>query len=121
MTSHHPVRPGRVYDPTRDEDGARVLVDRLWPRGLSKQAAALDEWCRAVAPSPALRTWYRHDPALFAEFTERYWTELDDEDRADALGHLRQLHERGPLVLLTATRSLDISHAAVLADILRAG
>jgi uncharacterized protein YeaO (DUF488 family) len=112
------VLVGRVYDPRSVEDGTRVLVDRLWPRGLTKNQADLDEWCRQIAPSAALRKWYRHDPDRFAEFGRRYRAELDDPDRADALGHLRELAQRRPLTLLTATRTTDISAAAVLADLL---
>ncbi len=114
-----PVRVARVYEQAGETEGARILVDRLWPRGVSKAAAALDEWCRAVAPSTELREWYGHDPAKLAEFTERYRQELTDPDRAAALDSLRQWHERGPVTLLTATKQADISHAAVLAGILR--
>jgi uncharacterized protein YeaO (DUF488 family) len=116
----HPVEVTRIYGPGRDGNGARILVDRLWPRGVSKVVAALDEWCRAVAPSNELRQWYGHDPARFAEFTERYRQELTEPERAAALDGLRQWHQRGPVTLLTATRQADISHAAVLAGILRA-
>jgi uncharacterized protein YeaO (DUF488 family) len=121
MAPSHPVFLGRVYDPVGEQGGARILVDRLWPRGLSKQAAALDEWCREAAPSAELRGWFGHDPARFAEFTDRYRQELAEPARAAALGRLRERHERGPVLLLTATRDADISHAAVLAGILRAG
>lgn len=121
MMSGYPVRVGRVYDPAGEDDGARILVDRLWPRGLSKQAAALDEWCREVAPTTELRTWFGHDPARFAEFASRYRDELTDADRAAALAGLRRWHERGPVILLTATKAVDVSQAVVLADILRAG
>ena len=117
----YPVEVARIYGSGRDGDGARILVDRLWPRGVSKVVAALDEWCRAVAPSNELREWYGHDPDRFAEFTERYRQELTDPERAAALGSLREWHQRGPVVLLTATKQADISHAAVLAGILRAG
>jgi uncharacterized protein YeaO (DUF488 family) len=112
------VLVGRVYDPRSVEDGTRVLVDRLWPRGLTKSQADVDEWCQQIAPSAALRRWYRHDPDRFAEFGRRYRAELDDPDRADALRHLRELAQRRPLTLLTATRTADISAAAVLADLL---
>jgi uncharacterized protein YeaO (DUF488 family) len=121
MTSGYPVRTARVYDPAGEDDGARVLVDRLWPRGLSRSAAALDDWCREVAPSAELRTWFGHDPERFGEFARRYRDELADADRAAALASLRQRHERGPVTLLTATKAIDISQAAVLADILRSG
>ncbi|MHB1740057.1 MAG: DUF488 domain-containing protein [Actinomycetes bacterium] len=113
------VRVRRVYDPPSTDDGLRVLVDRIWPRGLSKQKAQLDEWLKDVAPSTELRQWYGHDPARFAEFTRRYHGELTDPERVPALEHLRQLAAGRPLALLTATTSLEISQAAVLADLLR--
>lgn len=120
MTTDYPVRVGRVYDEAGPDHGARVLVDRLWPRGLSKQNADLDEWCRDVAPSPELRKWFGHDPERFAEFAERYREELTDAGRETALEHLRNLRQRGPVTLLTATRDTSVSHVTVLADILRA-
>lgn len=112
------VRVRRVYDPPRDDDGKRVLVDRIWPRGLSKEHARLDEWCKQVAPSTGLRTWYGHDPDRYEEFARRYRAELDQPEPAAALGHLRELAASGPLTLLTATRRSDISQAAVLAGLL---
>jgi uncharacterized protein YeaO (DUF488 family) len=111
------VRVRRAYEEPEPDDGARVLVDRLWPRGLSKAKAALDEWCKNVAPSGELRTWYNHDPDRFEEFSRRYRQELHDPERAEALAHLRGLAKRGPLTLLTATKRADISEAAVLAAI----
>jgi uncharacterized protein YeaO (DUF488 family) len=114
------VRLGRVYDERAAADGTRVLVDRLWPRGLAKARADIDEWCKQIAPSSALRRWYGHDPARFVEFRQRYETELDDPSRAPALGHLRELARKGTLTLLTATRQAEISEAAVLTDLLNA-
>jgi len=119
MTATTNVRVRRVYDPPDPADGRRVLVDRLWPRGLSKSAAALDEWAKAVAPSDELRRWYGHETGKFAGFRERYEAELQAPERADALAHLRQLAGSGPLTLLTATRDVEHSQAAVLADRLR--
>jgi uncharacterized protein YeaO (DUF488 family) len=119
MTATTDVRVRRIYDPPKPADGHRVLVDRLWPRGLAKSAAALDEWLRAVAPSDALRRWYGHDPGKFAEFRERYEAELREPERADALAHLRELAGSGQLTLLTATRDVEHSQAAVLATHLR--
>jgi uncharacterized protein YeaO (DUF488 family) len=113
------VRVRRAYDEPEQADGTRVLVDRLWPRGLSKARAALDEWCKNVAPSAELRTWYSHDPDRFAEFSRRYQQELHDPERAEALEHLRGLAADGPLTLLTATRKPEISEAAVLARLLQ--
>ncbi|MFG2071291.1 Uncharacterized conserved protein YeaO, DUF488 family [Nonomuraea maritima] len=113
------VQVRRVYEEPDRDDGTRVLVDRIWPRGLTKAKAGLDEWCKEVAPSTELRTWYRHDPERFAEFGRRYRTELADPERAAALAHLRELAQGGPLTLLTATKQPEISEAAVLADLLQ--
>jgi uncharacterized protein YeaO (DUF488 family) len=113
------VQVRRVYEEPRPDDGTRVLVDRLWPRGLTKAKAALDDWCKNVAPSDELRKWYGHDPDRFAEFSRRYRQELTDPERAAAVGHLRDLANSEPLTLLTATKEPDISEAAVLAGVLR--
>jgi len=120
MTASPTVQVRRVYAPPAPDDGARVLVDRLWPRGLSKADAALDEWCKQVAPSAELRSWFSHDPTRFEEFRDRYTAELEDPERAAALDHLRDLLASGGLTLLTATAHPEISQAAVLAAILRA-
>jgi uncharacterized protein YeaO (DUF488 family) len=116
--SRHQVCVRRAYDERRRGDGVRVLVDRLWPRGLSRERADLDEWCKDVAPSPELRTWYAHDPERFAEFRRRYRAELHEPARADALDHLRALARRRNVTLLTATKSPEISEAAVLQELL---
>src|SRR5581483_3978275 len=116
-----PVRVARVYDPPDPDDGVRVLVDRLWPRGLKKADAALDHWCKDVAPSNDLRTWYRHDPALFEEFATRYRAELDGTPQAAPPAALRRLREQGPLTLLTATKDPTLSDAQVLATLLNTG
>ena len=117
------IRVRRVYDPPPDPpspgDGARVLVDRLWPRGLRKDAARLDLWAKDVAPSTELRQWYGHDPARFAEFRRRYLDELSGRAQREELGRLRALASAGPLTLLTATRDVEHSQAAVLARLLR--
>jgi uncharacterized protein YeaO (DUF488 family) len=114
------VQVRRVYEEPGRGDGTRVLVDRIWPRGLTKARAALDEWCKDVAPSAELRTWYSHDPDRFEDFGRRYQAELQDPQRAEALAHLRRLAKgRRQLTLLTATRKPEISEAAVLADLLR--
>ena len=118
MTSKPRVQVRRAYDPPDPNDGYRVLVDRLWPRGLSKERARFDEWCKQVSPSPELRTWYGHDPDKYAEFARRYRAELSDPDRAEALDHLRELAGRGPLTLITAAKRSDISEATVLAELL---
>lgn len=109
----------RIYDAPLVTDGARVLVDRLWPRGVSKQRAALTEWLKSVSPSQELRQWYGHVPERFSEFRVRYAVELRESDRAAALDHLRALATAGPLTLLTATKHPQISEAAVLRGILQ--
>jgi uncharacterized protein YeaO (DUF488 family) len=106
----------RVYDAVLPS-GTRVLVDRLWPRGLRKADVPLDEWCKDVAPSTELRKWYAHDPGRFLDFGRRYRDELRQPPGSDALDRLRG---SGPLVLLTATKDVEKSAAAVLAEVLRA-
>ena len=108
----------RIYDDREPGDGYRVLVDRLWPRGISKERAALDEWCKQVAPTSELRTWYGHDPQRFGEFARRYRKELHDGEAKVAVAHLRKVARQRNLTLLTATRDLDISGASVLAEVL---
>ena len=115
MTDEWTIDVRRVYDPPERDDGYRALVDRIWPRGPTKNAAAIDEWCRDIAPSTALRHWYGHDPDRFHVFRDKYLSELDDPDHVNAVAHLRTLTEPR-LTLLTATRDLGISHAFVLAD-----
>lgn len=114
------VRVRRVYAPPEPaEDGQRVLVDRVWPRGLTKQDAALDGWDKDVAPSTELRKWFGHDPERFADFAERYRAELSEPAAREAVGRLRERAERGQLTLLTATKDPEHAHTAVLADVLR--
>lgn len=113
------VQVRRVYDEPEPRDGARVLVDRLWPRGLRKDAAHLDEWAKDVAPSTELRKWYGHDPARFDEFRRRYLDELSGSTQRKELARLRALAAAGPVTLLTATKDVEISQAEVLARVLR--
>ena len=119
MGSLHKVQVRRVYDDPAPGDGTRVLVDRIWPRGMTKEKASLDEWCKQIAPSTVLRKWYGHDPERFEEFTRRYREELTEPERAEALAHLRGLAETGTLTLLTASKAADISEATVLAGLLQ--
>ena len=113
------IRVRRVYEAPSPDDGARVLVDRIWPRGLRKDTARLDEWAKDAAPSTELRQWYGHDPARFDEFRRRYLDELSGAAQRKELGRLRALAAVRPVTLLTATRAVDISQAAVLAQVLR--
>jgi uncharacterized protein YeaO (DUF488 family) len=114
------VQVRRIYDVPSVEDGIRVLVDRRWPRGVSKARAELDEWCDEIAPSDALRKWYGHSPDKFEEFGARYRRELEEPERALALRHLRLMTAHSRLTLLTATKRAEISQAAILAEMLRA-
>ena len=114
------IRYHRVYD-SSPEDGFRVLVDRVWPRGLRKDDAHLDAWLRDIAPSTELRRWYGHDPARYAEFRRRYLAELRDPDHRAAWRELDELARRGRVTLLTATRDVEHSQAAVLAERLSRG
>jgi len=119
VTAPGQVRLRRVYEAPDPADGRRVLVDRLWPRGLAKSKAALGEWLKAVAPSDELRRWYGHQPEKFPEFRRRYLQELRTAEQSAALDHLRQLARHGTVTLLTATRDVEHSEAAVLAELLR--
>ena len=121
MTQQRNVKARRIYEPALPADGTRVLVDRIWPRGVSKARAHLDEWCKDIAPSTELRKWYSHDPALFEEFARRYRDELNESPRAAALAHLHDLAKKHALTLLTATKNADLSEAAVLADLVVSG
>lgn len=105
----------RIYDSTHGT-ACRVLVDRLWPRGVSKEAAALDEWCKDIAPSAELRRWYGHDQARFAEFKRRYLAELKHPPASTEVERLRGLADTRPLLLLTATADVDHSGARVLRE-----
>jgi uncharacterized protein YeaO (DUF488 family) len=106
----------RVYDPASTGEGVRILIDRLWPRGLSKAELKLDAWPRELSPSTELRQWYGHDPKLFAEFRRRYRAEL--AAHKDELAVLRETIKGRAVTLLTATRELDLSHGVVLREML---
>jgi len=107
----------RVYEPTAQGDGARVLVDRVWPRGLTKEKAALDLWLKAIAPSTELRKWFGHDPARWDEFRKRYGEELDRS--GEALGQLKALLIKGPVTLLYSAYDVEHNQAVALADYLK--
>ncbi|MFF9781073.1 DUF488 domain-containing protein [Streptomyces nigrescens] len=121
MSAKDALRVRRVYEPPEPSDGARVLVDRLWPRGLSKADAQLAEWCKDVAPSSELRHWFHHEEPRFTEFAERYREELAQEAVQPVLERLRERAAEGPLTLLTATKDLSASHVNVLTEVLKGG
>jgi uncharacterized protein YeaO (DUF488 family) len=113
------VRAKRAYEPAAASDGDRVLIDRIWPRGLTRERARLDEWARVLAPSTELRRWFAHDPARFNEFRRRYTGELAAHE--DKLRELRRRACSGALTLVYAARDAEYNDAVVLADILRHG
>jgi uncharacterized protein YeaO (DUF488 family) len=113
------VRLKRAYDPAAPSDGYRVLVDRIWPRGVMRQDAQLSEWARELAPSTELRRWFGHDPALFEEFRRRYTEELGAHTRK--LRELRRLAREGRVTLIYGARDTEHNDAVVLADVLRRG
>lgn len=113
------VRLKRAYDPATDSDGHRVLIDRLWPRGVSHERARLDDWERELPPSTELREWFGHEPSRFPEFRHRYVQELQGE-RA-RLSALRRVARKGTLTLVYAARDTEHNDAVVLAEVLRRG
>lgn len=108
----------RAYEPAAEADGYRVLVERLWPRGVSKAAARLDAWEKDVAPSADLRRWYGHDPAKWPEFQARYERELAEPAARAALDRLTARAREGPVTLVYGSRAGEISNAAVLRRLL---
>lgn len=115
MSGKSRVRVERLYQDVTPDDGQRVLIDGLWPRGFRKDDPRVGIWCKDVAPSRELRDWYQHDPARFEEFASRYEAELAGNP---ALQELRAMAKRGAVTLVTATRDVAESHAAVLAKLL---
>lgn len=110
------VRTKRVYEPAADDDGYRVLVDHVWPRGVSKERAKLDEWAKELAPSGELRTWFDHVPERFPAFRSRYREEL--KSQADELDALRERARKGRVTVVYAARDEEHNNAAVVAETL---
>ena len=106
----------RAYEPAEASDGARVLVDRLWPRGVTKERAALTRWCKEVAPSTTLRKWFGHEPARWSEFRRRYKSEL--KRKVASVSALRQLARQGRMTLVFGARDETHNEAVVLRDFL---
>jgi uncharacterized protein YeaO (DUF488 family) len=113
------VRVKRVYEPAERSDGYRILIDRLWPRGVSHGRARLDAWERDLAPSAALRAWFGHRPDLFDEFRRRYVSEL--REHRSLLSQVRRRARRGTLTLVYAARDTEHNDAVVLAEVIRRG
>lgn len=112
------IQVKRIYQEPGADDGQRILVDRLWPRGVSKERADLDLWCKEIAPSNELRKWYGHVPERFDEFAERYRAELEQPERAALVSELRERATQSAVTLLTATKQPEISEAAGLQEVL---
>jgi uncharacterized protein YeaO (DUF488 family) len=109
------LRMKRVYETASPEDGIRILVERLWPRGMSKERAKVDIWCREISPSPELHKWYGHRPERFPEFKERYLTELRDNEKVEQLARLSQERD---VTMVFASRDVQRSNAMVLYELL---
>jgi uncharacterized protein YeaO (DUF488 family) len=119
MTHPHATREIRVkraYEAPSPDDGTRILVDRLWPRGLKKTDAAISQWMKDIAPSAALRKWFGHDPRRWEEFRRRYEREL--EVKGELLGELKELAQKGPLTLIYSAHDEAHNQAVVLRDAL---
>ena len=110
------IKIKRAYDPPAPDDGLRILIDRLWPRGMPKAKLRLDSWAKHLSPSNELRKWYQHDPEKFAEFRKRYAAELKQE--GEGLEELRAAVKGRTVTLLTATKEIELSHATVLREFL---
>lgn len=110
------IRIKRAYEPPAVGDGRRILIDRLWPRGVRKEAASIERWLRDLAPSDELRKWFRHDPALWEEFRRRYRAELSRH--AEELDALLRLAEEGPMTLVFGARDAEHNNAVVLRAVL---
>ncbi len=119
MSSALIIHCKRIYEPPGSDDGLRVLVDRLWPRGVSRERGQVDWWFREIAPSTELRRWFSHDPERWDEFRRRYYRELDDRPQ-QVMEMLSRARQAGVVTLLYAARDEEHSHALVLRDYLQA-
>lgn len=108
----------RIYDQPEQGEGTRVLVDRVWPRGISKDEAGLDHWFKELAPSTELRKWFGHDPKLWAAFKQKYRKELKDDDKREKLEELAELAASGPVTLLFGAKDMKHNQAVVLREVL---
>lgn len=113
------IRIKRIYDSKKSDGSYRILVDRLWPRGIKKADLEFDEWNKEIAPSTELRKQFNHKPELFEEFTEKYLEELKDPDKAEELERIRKISENRSVTLLFGARDTEKNHAAVLQKLLK--
>ncbi len=110
------IKVKRIYDPPSPDDGKRILIDRLWPRGMKKEEAHIDEWLKEISPSHGLRKWYSHDPAKWPEFKKRYRTEISDQ--TELLKRIKNEGKKGTVTLLFSTKELELNNAVALKEIL---
>ncbi|QQZ08798.1 DUF488 domain-containing protein [Heyndrickxia vini] len=108
------IKIKRAYEPISEVDGKRILVDRLWPRGISKEKANIDEWMKNIAPSNELRKWFNHDPEKFDKFREKYKEELDNTELHDDLKKLRKMNDEGTVTLVYSAKDEEHNQAIVL-------
>ena len=108
------IKIKRAYDPVSSDDGKRILVDRLWPRGIKKDHAAIDEWVKDIAPSTELRKWYSHDPAKWGEFKKRYKIEL--KDKIGIVDRLRQESKKRTITFLFSAKATELNNAVALKE-----
>jgi uncharacterized protein YeaO (DUF488 family) len=114
------IKLKRAYDPPEDDDGTRVLVDRLWPRGVSKERIRIDQRMSDIAPSNELRRWFNHDPTKWDEFHRRYVAELDNPERESELDSLARIAEKGILTLVYGAKDTERNQAVVLKELIEA-
>ena len=112
-----PIRIKRIYDPVEPGDGYRILVDRLWPRGVKKEQAALDQWAKSITPSTEIRKEFHHDPSSFSEFRQKYLFELENNPESETFRRqvLEKLHD-GPVTLLYGAKDREVNHATVMKE-----
>lgn len=113
------IKIKRFYEAPENSDGKRILVDRLWPRGVAKAKARIDEWLKEIAPSNQLRQWYGHKPERWEEFQKRYREELQTAEKQELLKHLKSLARRGTVTLLFTTKETECNNAVALANVLK--
>ncbi len=113
------VKLKRVYEEPEKDDGTRILVERLWPRGFTKERAAVDLWLKEVAPSPELRKWFGHDPAKWEQFRERYLSELEQDQAQEGVATILEKAGKGDITLVYAARDEQHNAAVVLQEYLR--
>ena len=110
------IKVKRIYDPPSPDDGKRILIDRLWPRGMKKEKAHIDEWLKEISPSNELRKWYSHDPAKWSEFQKRYRAEISKQK--ELLKRIRNEGKKGTVTLLFSTKELELNNAVALKEII---